>query len=236
MPVVTFANTKGGAGKTTAALVLASELSTRGIRVTMLDADPSGWLTRWWHKQVVTPFLTVQQVTDETIEEATMKAKKAGGYVLIDLPSSGETVLARAVALADRVLVPVQGCAMDAQGGAEVLDLLNELDTRCNVKIAHSVVLTRVNAAVTTRALHAAKDFLSARGIETMGTAITERAAYRDVFDKGGLIHDLDPMEVSNLSRALDNAARFADEVMQLVPQRALLRRPSAGVSLRSAA
>ena len=169
---------------------------------------------------------------------------KANGCVMLGLP--GSAIQARADAQAYFMqamnglfggnLVPVQGCAMDAQGGAEVLDLLNELDTRCNVKIAHSVVLTRVNAAVTTRALHAAKDFLNGRGIETMTTPITERAAYRDVFDKGGLIHDLDPTEVSNLSRALDNAARFADEVLQLVPQRALLRRPSAAVPLRPAA
>jgi chromosome partitioning protein len=40
MPVIAFANPKGGAGKTTAALLLASELTTRGARVTIIDADP----------------------------------------------------------------------------------------------------------------------------------------------------------------------------------------------------
>ncbi|MGO8279594.1 ParA family protein, partial [Rhizobium ruizarguesonis] len=37
MPVITFANNKGGAGKTTAVLLLATELARKGYRVTILD-------------------------------------------------------------------------------------------------------------------------------------------------------------------------------------------------------
>ena len=40
MPVITFANTKGGAGKTTLAVIVANELARLGHRVTLLDADP----------------------------------------------------------------------------------------------------------------------------------------------------------------------------------------------------
>ena len=66
----------------------------------------------------------------------------------------------------------------------------------------------------------AAKDFLAARGIATLSTAIAERAAYRDVFDKGGLLQALNPLEVSNLARALENGSRLAVEVMALLPQK----------------
>jgi chromosome partitioning protein len=45
MPVITFANTKGGAGKTTAVLMLATELARKGYRVTILDADPQHWIS-----------------------------------------------------------------------------------------------------------------------------------------------------------------------------------------------
>ncbi|NML73604.1 ParA family protein [Rhizobium sp. S-51] len=220
MPVITFANTKGGAGKTTAALILAGELSRRGNRVTILDADPRGWISRWHAIAGAGSLISVVAVNEETIETATAKAKKRGGYILVDLPSSHDALLAKAVGLADHVMIPVQGCAMDAHGGAEVLELLKELADKCDVRIPHSIVLTRVNAAVTTRALQAAKDFLAARGISTLSTAIAERAAYRDVFDKGGLLQSMNPAEVSNLSKALENAARLADEIVALMPQK----------------
>jgi len=48
MSVITFANTKGGAGKTTAVLLLATELARSGHRVTVLDADPQLWISRWY--------------------------------------------------------------------------------------------------------------------------------------------------------------------------------------------
>lgn len=220
MPVLTFANTKGGAGKTTAVLILASELIRRGNRVTILDADPRGWISRWHAIAGASSLLSVAPVTEDTIEAVTARARKRGGYILIDLPSSHDALLAKAVGLADHVLVPVQGCAMDAKGGAEVLELLNELDQSCGVRIPHSVVLTRVNAAVTTRALHAAKEFLADRGIATLSTALAERAAYRDVFDRGGLLQSMDPTRVSNLSKALENAGQFADAIIAMMPQK----------------
>ena len=46
MPVISFASSKGGAGKTTSAIILATELA-RGTDVILIDADPAGRLTRW---------------------------------------------------------------------------------------------------------------------------------------------------------------------------------------------
>lgn len=221
MPVMTFANTKGGAGKTTALLIVASELVSRGHKVTIVDADPRGWISRWNDISPADPLLTVCYDVDESLIEAVVaKARKQSDYVLIDLASSHDALLAKAVGLADHVLIPVQGCAMDAAGGAEVLDLLNELQTRCNVEIAHSVVLSRVNAAVTTRALHAARVFLQNRAIPVLETPIVERAAYRDVFDKGGFLHMLNQSDVSNLAKAIENGRVLTDEVLKRLPQK----------------
>ena len=47
MAIISLANAKGGAGKTTAALILATELARQGNRVVILDADPQRWITTW---------------------------------------------------------------------------------------------------------------------------------------------------------------------------------------------
>jgi chromosome partitioning protein len=57
------------------------------------------------------------------------------------------------------------------------------------------------------------REQLGRAGIDVFETAIVERAAYRDIFDYGGLLADLGA-EVSNLGKARDNARAFAGEVL----------------------
>ncbi len=40
MPVISFASSKGGAGKTTSAIILATELA-QGTDIVLIDADPA---------------------------------------------------------------------------------------------------------------------------------------------------------------------------------------------------
>ena len=47
MALVLFANTKGGSGKTTAALLLAGELLNHGAKVVLLEGDPNRPLMSW---------------------------------------------------------------------------------------------------------------------------------------------------------------------------------------------
>ncbi|RYF36474.1 MAG: ParA family protein, partial [Cytophagaceae bacterium] len=47
MPTVVFASPKGGAGKSTSAVVLATELASLGADVTIIDADPNKPVSRW---------------------------------------------------------------------------------------------------------------------------------------------------------------------------------------------
>ena len=47
MPTIVFASPKGGVGKSTAAVLLATELASHGGTVTMIDADPNKPLSQW---------------------------------------------------------------------------------------------------------------------------------------------------------------------------------------------
>lgn len=48
MPVISFANPKGGAGKTTTALLAATQLAEAGATVAIIDADPERVVSRKW--------------------------------------------------------------------------------------------------------------------------------------------------------------------------------------------
>lgn len=146
-----------------------------------------------------------------------MSNRKHYDFVLVDLPGAQSPLLATAVGLSNHVIIPVQGSSMDAQGGAQVLELLRYLEERASIRIPHSVVLTRVNSMVTTRALLAAKALLAKRNVHVLDTPIIERSAFRDMFDYSGYLHMMPPARVSNLDKALQNASQFGDEILQLL-------------------
>jgi chromosome partitioning protein len=225
MPVITFANTKGGAGKTTAVLLLATELAELGHRVTVLDADPQYWVSRWYDaSRPVSRLTVVPYVTQASIDRHLEEMRGKTDYFIIDLPGARSPLLAKAIGLSDHVMIPIQGCAMDAQGGAHVLELLQYLDAKLGLKVPHSVVLTRVNSMVTTRALLAVKGLLAQRHVDVLNTPIIERSAFRDIFDCGGTLYTMSADRVSNLERARENAKLYAEEVLRRVPLNA--RRP----------
>lgn len=221
MPVITFANTKGGAGKTTAVLLLATELARKGYRVTVLDADPQHWITRWYEiSGHVRNLSVIDFVTSASLPQHLTECRDGTDYFIIDLPGARTPLLATAIGLSNHVLIPIQGCAMDARGGAQVLELLQYLEEKAKISIAHSVVLTRVNSLVTTRALQTVKALLHERQVPVLDTPIIERSAFRDIFDCGGTLYTMDANRVSNLDKAQENARFFAEEMMRKLPVR----------------
>ncbi|WP_440411274.1 AAA family ATPase [Neorhizobium petrolearium] len=219
MPVISFANAKGGAGKTTAALLLATELAHQGFRVTVIDGDPQRWISQWF--ETSGHVRNIEVISEVTIASLQCHLREMGprtDYFIIDLAGARDALVTTAIGLSDHVMIPVQGSAMDARGAAQILDLLSFLKDKANLDIAHSVVLTRVTSMVTTKALLMIKGLLAARGVHVLDTPIGERIAFKELFEIGGTLHTLDPAKVSNVDKARENAAAFAQEVLRLMP------------------
>lgn len=215
MPVIAFANPKGGAGKTTTALLLATELAAKGAAVTLIDADPERWISQWAKLPGKPDGITiVADVTEESVVDAIEAAEEGAQFVIVDLEGTASLMVSNAIGMADLVVIPIQGSSMDARGGAKMLRLIRNQEKMSRRKIAHAVVLTRTGAAITSRALRNVADQLRAGGIDIFATPIVERAAYRDLFDYGGTLAGLDGAQVSNLDKAIQNAREFAGEVV----------------------
>ncbi|SCX31642.1 ParA-like protein [Agrobacterium sp. DSM 25558] len=221
MPVITFANTKGGAGKTTAVLLLATELARMGHRVTVLDADPQLWISRWSEMSGEMKNLSViSHITMASMETHIRENRATTDCFIIDLPGTKSPLLTMALGISDHVLIPVQGSAMDARGASEVLEHIELLNRKMGMKIDHSVVLTRVNAMISTRSMLLVKALLAEKSVRVLNTPIAERAAFRDIFDYGGTLEALDCQKVSNVEKAMENVRNFAYEVLRLMPVR----------------
>lgn len=215
MPVISFANPKGGAGKTTSALLLAGELAAKGARVAIIDADPERWISQWaklpgkpGNIDIITD-VTEDSVVDH-IESAAAKAQ----FVIVDLEGTASLMVANAIGMSDLVVIPTQGASMDAKGAAKTIKLIRNQERMARRSIPHGILMTRTSAAVTSRALRNVRDQLDKAGIDVFATSIVERAAYRDIFDYGGLLSDLTADQVSNIDKARENARAFAGEIV----------------------
>jgi len=225
MPVITFANPKGGAGKTTTALLLATELAAKGAAVTILDADPERWISQWAKLPGKPHTITiVGEVSEDTVVDAIEAAEQASQFVIVDLEGTASLMVSNAIGMSDLVVIPIQGSSMDAKGGAKTIRLIRNQEKMSRRKIPYAVVLTRTGAAVTSRALRNVSEQLQASGIEIFATPIVERAAYRDLFDYGGTLSSLNPAQVSNLDKAIQNARAFAGEVISKLKAAAAAR------------
>jgi chromosome partitioning protein len=215
MPVIAFANPKGGSGKTTSALLLASELASRGATVSILDADPEKWISQWGALSGRPANITIlSDITEDTIVDQIEATAAEAQFVVIDLEGTASLMVANAIGMSDLVIIPTQGSLMDAKGAAKTIKLIRNQARMARRDIPHAVLLTRTSAAVASRAIRNVRHQLDQAGVPVFRVSVVERAAYRDILDYGGLLADLDRAKVSNVDKAVENARAFTAEVV----------------------
>ncbi len=154
MPVIVFSSPKGGAGKTTAATLLGTELVQSGATVTMIDADPNRNVVDWSKLPGAPANLTViGDATEENIVDQIAAASAQSVFVLVDLEGAASLMVSYAISLADLVIVPMQGSQLDAKQAARQMKLIRAQERVVGRAIPFAMLLTRTNPAI---AAHAA--------------------------------------------------------------------------------
>jgi chromosome partitioning protein len=218
MPTIVFASPKGGVGKSTAAVLLATEFASHGGSVTMIDADPNRPLTQWAARPGKPAKLTVLATTSEesiidTIEEAALQTT----FVIVDLEGTASMMAGYAMSRADLVIIPAQGSHLDATEAVRAIKLVQGQEKAFQKKIPFAILFTRTSAAIRPRTLQNIEAQFSQNKTPMFGVQIHEREAYRAVFAFGGTLADLDPAQVANLPAARLNARTFAGEVIEML-------------------
>ena len=218
MPTIVFASSKGGAGKTTAAIVLASELAQHNTSVTLIDADPNQHSAKWALKDgCPSNIKLVEKSTEETIIDDIDNAQEQTAFVLVDLEGTASMAVASAISRADLVITLCQGSQDDADEAAKTIKLVNRQAKVLNRSIPFAVLMTRTNPAITPRTLkHIMNEFRDA-GVDIFKTSLIDREAFRAIRSFGGTVNDLDPRQVSGIDKATANAHALAVEVIERI-------------------
>jgi chromosome partitioning protein len=218
MPTIVFASPKGGVGKSTAAILLATELVSHGARVTVIDADPNKPLSQWAGRVGKPPTLSVIACTSEdTIIDTIENAATETAFVIVDLEGTASMMVGYAMSRADLVIIPAQGSHLDASEAAKAIKLVRAQERAFARTIRYAVLFTRTSAAIRPRTLQSIEAEFFKNKIPMLAAQLHEREAYRAIFSFGGTLAALDASQVTNIPAAIANARAFASEVVAML-------------------
>ncbi len=212
MPVIAMASPKGGAGKSTAAVLLGTEVARAGADVVLLDCDPNRSLSMWAARGRMPERVRVlADVGEAAIIRMIQDHDRDGTVVVVDLEGVASRLVSRAISQADLVLTPMRATSLDATIGARAVRLVAEEEEVVGRRIGHAVVFT-MTRAVRSRAHRGIERSLRGQGVDVIEPPLMERAAFADLFGRGGDLYDL-PDE-GTVANARENARGFASAVI----------------------
>lgn len=217
MAVIVFASSKGGVGKTTSALTLASVLAANNVGTTLIDADPNAPLRRWAERfpGEVPQSLNVESALGSDVAERVDNA--VNPFVIVDLEGSKNVEVSVGLGRADLALIPMKGSQLDADEAASIIKLIKRQETVFKRKIPFRVFFAQTSAIIEDKGMREIKEQLSDNGIPIMKTSLVERSAFKAPFRLGGTIYNLSNKEVRNPHTAIENAEAFATEIRDVL-------------------
>ncbi|KPF85148.1 chromosome partitioning protein ParA [alpha proteobacterium AAP38] len=218
MPTIVFASPKGGAGKSTSAVLLACTLAEQGASVTVVDADPNKPVSAWARLPGKPTNLTVlSDVSEETVTDTIDEAAQRTAFVIVDLEGTASMMVGYAMSRADLVVIPSQGSQLDAGEAVKAIRLVRSQERAFRRQIPFAVLFTRTSAAIKPRSLQSIAIEFAENEIPVFATQLHERDAFRAIFAFGGTLGGLDPSQVTNIKAALANTRAFAAEVVAIL-------------------
>jgi chromosome partitioning protein len=211
MPTIVVASPKGGAGKSTTAVILGTELARAGAQVTLMDCDPNGSLSLWAERRRLPERVALRNgLSESEIVRAIRGAEADGAVVIVDLEGVASRLVSRAISQADLVITPMRATTLDATIGIRALQLVAEEEEALSRTIRHAVVFT-MTRAIRSKQHQGIERSLRAQGVDVVSPGLMERAAYSALFEFGGDLTTL-PAQ-GNMEAARDEAGRFARAV-----------------------
>jgi chromosome partitioning protein len=215
MAIVTFAQVKGGSGKTTAAMCTVAELVARGTTVAALDLDPNRPLGEFFQRVPELQRVEVAIPTsDRRVSALVRELATQVDSVVIDLMGAATNDTQVAMALADLVIVPSQMSGTDLKCGVETWRQALEAAEISNRRIGMGVLLTRTSSGATRPRVESfLREQYERVGAHVLATAFGDRAAWKEMTYSAHVphLHDRD-------SNAAKNFIAVFEEMMALIP------------------
>ena len=188
--VIAVVNQKGGAGKTTLAMLLAGSLGNAGHRVLVADADPQNTALRWAGVGEAFP-ADVEDLSGEEgkLHKHLRKREDDYDYIVIDSPPAATApVTESALRLAHVALVPVIPSPLDLWASEMIRDAI-QIAREKNTNLVARLVMNQLqpNTLISREVIGLLPNF----GIPLLSATLRQRTVYKECAAEGHSIEGL---------------------------------------------
>lgn len=188
--VISVLNQKGGVGKTTLTIHIATALARKGEKVLLIDADPQGSALDWSAAREREPLFPVAGLPKASIHKELPALAVGYTTVLIDGPPRVYDVARSAIMASDLVLIPVQPSPYDVWAAKEIVDLLHEASVYKG-KLKSAFVINRkiVNTAIGRDVAESLIEYPT----PVLKSSVCQRVAFAETASQGLTVYDIYP-------------------------------------------
>lgn len=169
MTTISIVHTKGGVGKTTSAMYLATAAARQGVESVVIDADPQQSASKWQEtaarRGIGLPFEVLRCHERLIVPESPPLA-------FVDTPPGTSNLIQQAISEADLVLVPCGASPIEVERVWPTLDMTNDVPS--------VVVMTQVDLRA--KMVDKVRALFDRRGVPTLKTLVTRRESIKKAF------------------------------------------------------
>jgi len=185
--ITLFGGTKGGAGKTTAAINVATSLAANGASVVLVDADKQRSAAKWHARRVDAghePAMTLVE-KQGNVHAMVTDLNKHYDHVVVDAAGDDNQEMRTAMTAADLMIVVLRPSQLDVETLEEftdVIDTAHDFNPELRVRSLLNQAPTNHNETETVDVTEFLVDYPQVRPLETV---LYLRKAYRDSLADG---------------------------------------------------
>jgi chromosome partitioning protein len=186
MKTIAIVSQKGGAGKTTLALHIATAATLAGYAAAVLDLDPQATAEAWgqWRDEQPPEVIAGKA---PTLARSLEKAREAGaGLIVLDTPPANEGPARVAAEAADLILIPCRLSGFDLHAIQQTAGLAKATGRPAFVVFNTTPPTTKTIPV-------AAREIAEAIGLEIAPVHLAERRTFRRATDEGKTAQEIEP-------------------------------------------
>jgi chromosome partitioning protein len=220
--IVSILSPKGGCGKSTTALTLATVFANNpDLSVAIVDADPRQSIARVWYGKrqaegLPEPtFTVISDSSDDSILDTLEEASAAHDLVFVDLEGVAGLMASYAASASDLCIIPMRPSALDGDAAGSALKMIRDAGRAARREVPARILITQTDAAIMTTSHKELLAELDGAGVARLQTELLRRAPFERVMAEGKTLFELAPSK--SVAGAISNTARLGQEMANIL-------------------